>query len=285
MIDFFPKPKRPYVIVAPAYDETSAGVRALHHLCHALNLAGYPAGIALMEGKPGPHAFHPGLVTPLPAWVDDNSIVVYPDLLGDLNPLNAKNVVRFLLYYAGRLGAQSKNFAPTDAIWAWSRRIAQDIGTDNVMTVPVVNTKVFHPPEEGAPRKGALVYARKYQSVFGGKLLPVSDGALELTGEGRTTEQVADMLRKAEVLFVYENSTIIREATVCGCPVVCVWNEHFTEVLDDAEFQMGGVVDDIADLDKARATLRAQGTIHLAAFHRFEQALRQFITQTQGMNP
>ena len=34
---------RPYVIVAPGYTEKSAGVRALHLLCHLLNEMAVPA--------------------------------------------------------------------------------------------------------------------------------------------------------------------------------------------------------------------------------------------------
>lgn len=90
MIDFNPPAKRPYVIVAPAYDAKSESTRVLHHLCHALNLRGAPAYIALIGAKPEKGAFHPGLLTPLPAWLDPDAIVLYPPNLLEANPLKAR---------------------------------------------------------------------------------------------------------------------------------------------------------------------------------------------------
>jgi len=90
MIDFNPPAKRPYVIVAPSYDPMTESTRVLHELCHALNLAGAPAYIALVGAKPEKGAFHPGLLTPLPAWLDPDAIVLYPPHLLEVNPLKAR---------------------------------------------------------------------------------------------------------------------------------------------------------------------------------------------------
>ena len=90
MIDFNPPAKRPIVIVAPAFNAHDESARIPHHLCHALNLAGQPAYIALLGAKAEKGAFHPGLVTPLPAWLDPDVIVLYPPHLLEANPLKAR---------------------------------------------------------------------------------------------------------------------------------------------------------------------------------------------------
>ena len=61
----YPETGDPYYIVAPSYIGTSAGVRALHLLCHSLNVSGRsayllpdPASVRLTFHT------HPDLLTP-----------------------------------------------------------------------------------------------------------------------------------------------------------------------------------------------------------------------------
>jgi hypothetical protein len=112
-----------FIIATPSYSGRFGGVMVLHQLCDALNRQGHSAAIALFGGT-GPHFnwaysdnpqfYHPDLIrTPL-AGPDANAaireflqdgFVIYPDLIPD-NPLNARFVVRYLLYINHQYKAQ-----------------------------------------------------------------------------------------------------------------------------------------------------------------------------------
>src|SRR5215471_20939854 len=49
---FWASPRHPYYIFCPDYRENSAGVLALHFLCHSLNLIGYEAYVTAQSVNP-----------------------------------------------------------------------------------------------------------------------------------------------------------------------------------------------------------------------------------------
>lgn len=84
-----PKPRHPYYIVAPRYVRTSAGIKVLHLLCHALNRAGERAYLITHLYYLPQYATHPELITPIltRATVEHDfaaglaPIVVYPETI------------------------------------------------------------------------------------------------------------------------------------------------------------------------------------------------------------
>ena len=144
-MNLFPHAGKPYYIAAPPYDTKSAGVKCLHILCHALNMKGQRAYIVPMGEMKASENY--GYVTPqAPAGtVWDDGIVVYPEIIVG-NPLGAKTVVRYLLYYAGAYGG-TKDFDLFDNVWAFSKPIARDAGIseDKILTIPSVDMQVFVP--------------------------------------------------------------------------------------------------------------------------------------------
>ena len=261
----FPKKTRPYYIATPSYEYRSSGVRTLHLLCHALNEAGYPA---FLVGTNEPfhvnHNLNTPVVTPFNQCIDP--IVVYPDIIKG-NPLGIRSVVRYLLAEKGKFGGDTE-FPETDQVWC-----ALPSYGENVMRIPVSDTGIFY--KDNSPRSGACFYSMKYDRICGNTLLPITDGATRLEG---TLEQLADILRRSAVCYVYELTSAMTEAALCGCPVVLVRTPFFNTI--DPTCMMGDVKWDDGEIVKICPDYLPEYT---EICHTWYGDLLNFIKLTQGM--
>ncbi len=233
-MNLFPKAQTPYYIFCPSYDYRSSGVRALHILCHALNEAGQRA--YLYPDNPI-WGSNPSLNTPainmLPEhmnYYNQNGvdpIIIYPDKIA-CNPLNAEKIVRYLLAPAGLYGGPTD--FPGEEVWSYLPGIAESQGNDRVLRVPVTDRNIFHTPKISLQgdhrREGLCFYSRKYDLIHGNRLLSLTADMRRI--EGRP-ENVAELLRNSRACYTYENSQIIQEAQLCGCPVVLIRTEYFNK--------------------------------------------------------
>lgn len=260
VINIFPKQKTPFFIWSPPYAHTSSGVRTLHLLCHLLNEAGEKAYI-VPSGHTG-YAINPFLNTPILTvdeqnFYGDNFIAVYSDVVIG-NPFNAKHVVRYLLAPRGAYGGDSI-FPDTDQIWGALPTIA-----DNVLRIPVSDPVIFYtnqgnrklyesdckkinlrlpkkewdkmfPPDP--IRSGSCFYSHKYEMHGNQPLLELTGGSTRLTG---SLENLANIMRKSEVCYIYEVTSAMTEAALCGCPVVLVRTPYFNTI--DPACMMGNVM-------------------------------------------
>src|SRR3989338_8054961 len=96
-----PEVRNPYYIVAANYIRTSAGIKSLHMLCHALNRRGERAYMALHPHYPASHGFNTDWLTPvLTSRIIQSDfergltpITIYPETIQG-NLFNAPMVVR-----------------------------------------------------------------------------------------------------------------------------------------------------------------------------------------------
>lgn len=270
----------PYFIYAPAYTHISSGVRALHLLCHFLNEAGEKA--YLVPDKIEGYAINPYLNTPLVEMQHVNycntcgvePIFVYPDIVIG-NPHGSKKVVRWLLAHAGKYGGD-KTFPETNKIWGYTTLIAHDAKTENVLFLPTYDTNIFYLPEKDIAREGACFYSHKYDKIHGNTLLPISGGAIRLEG---APEQLAEILRRSKICFVYELSEIITNAELCGCEVILVRTSYFKDLADSLDFEHAGArwSDEPDKVCKSNAWWELEH-----AWARFRKQLTYFITETQS---
>lgn len=184
------KNSNPYYILAPSYTVQSAGVKALHLLCHHLNMKGYSAFLVNVRLYDGGRKYEidPNLITPFltDAICDLHiekglvPIVIYPDIVVG-NPLNSNCVVRYLLHYAGFLGGQ-KNFPDNELVFCYTKKIANyaNASDKNTLFMPICNTEVFYPPNDGSVRQGSCFYASKYLSHHKGKLFDITKNSVEI---------------------------------------------------------------------------------------------------------
>lgn len=231
---FFNCVHSPYYIFSPQYTAKSAGGRALHHLCHALNEMGQEAYIIGCETE------CLTLRTPLLSVNDVlrhqqtamTPIMVYPEVVSG-NPLNMPLVVRWLLNQAGHLGGG--DFAGEDMIFSFSASYVKENSSAQLLNIPVINNAVFNNENNAFDenRQGACFYAHKYLAK-GYKLTEHAEQATSLCQDVQLTPQdIANILRRSEVLYCYEPSAIIGEAVLCGCPVIIIDSPFLTDNLSE----------------------------------------------------
>ena len=240
-LKLFNKLRAPYYIVTPPYTYNSSGVRALHLLAHALNISGERSYVVLQHKTQTPLT-SPSLITPvltpeiIKLYADKNiePIVIYPDKIVN-NPLNARKIIRYLLAPAGAYGGPTD--FPGEDVWSYLPGIAETQGNDQILRIPVTDTNIYNTPKvgSGSERKGYCFYSYKYDLIHamqGNKLLPITDGMRRIWN--MPPEEVAELLRASEACYTYENSQIIQEAQLCGCPVVLIRTPYFNEYLGKA---------------------------------------------------
>lgn len=220
----------PYYIASPEFNQTTAGVRALHYLCHILNEMGYEAYISTP-------IHNPWLRTPTltDEIIEKHQktrrlpITVYPETIRG-NPLQGKIIARWLLNKAGHLGGDKK-INSNELVFFWDEWTVQNERNNGQLFVPIVDGRVFN--EEGIEspkRTGFCYYAHKYLK-FGGKIPEnIKNNGISLCQDiPRSAEEIAKILRNTKVLYCYEPSSILAEAYHCGCPVMFVKTEYLDQ--------------------------------------------------------
>lgn len=288
----FPELRHPYYIVTPRYTNTSAGIKALHLLCHALNRAGERAYLVIHPNWYLKRPTHPDLLTPVltpEAQALDfkrglTPITVYPEVVTG-NPFLAPLVVRYVLNFPGLLGGDA-TFHPDEYLLGYSHALAEHLGVPHrVLFIPVSDTRIFKPtPRE--QRRGTCFYAGKHKDHHRGKLLPITAHSTEITRDlpdSQTPEQIAGLLRRSELFYCYENSALAIEALLCECPVVFLPNEYFKQSIGAAEIGWDGIAwgADPAEIARAKATVVAGRANYLGTYPAFLKALKSFIADTQ----
>jgi len=234
---------------------------------------------------------HPDLITPLltPDIVaahydaERTPIVVYPEIVGG-NPLKADCVVRYVLNYPGFLGGD-KSYAADEIVFAFSQCLADAIeNVSGILLFPVVDTNVFN---LGAPRTrhGTCFYASKYQSS-GHALFDLPPGAVEIlrdSPKAQSPEQIAELFRTSELFYCYEDTALILEANLCGCPCVIMPSDFFSEPLGVTEFGYDGIArnNSTQEIDRAIATVERVARTYADRSQEFFSQFATFIDITQ----
>lgn len=285
-----------FYIYTPRWINSSAGIKVLHYLCHALNCAGQDAYLVLSDypSKSSPRA-NGNLKTPILTTEQAHAhflsgrspITIYPETIPG-NPLGAACVVRYLLNYAGALGGESI-FPAKEYVVAFSQNIAKHYEDLNLLSgVP----KLFLPPVDPAEftfnrekKSFQLVYAGKYRSFVGSPAEVGDLPSVEIFRDGKNMQSRAELkklLSEASVLYCFENTSLITEAILSGTPVLLVKSEFFTEMIAEHELGHGGIRDiDASDaLQDANESIDEGALQYLQSFEYFQKSLSEFISET-----
>lgn len=225
---FFQTHFDPYYIYAPDYQHSSAGVRSLHYLCHALNELGCEAYIA-----PGTRT-NPALRTPVlsPEILKNHflagktPIAVQPETVGG-NFFETPHVAHWLLNRPGHLG--TKTSYEDKLVFFFSEWTLPPGINAELLTLPLMDVAIFNNEDNpyDTNREIECYYAHKYLG-FGHEVpLNIQERAISLCQNiPRTPTQIADILRKSRVLYCYEETALIAEALLCGCPVLMMPSDY-----------------------------------------------------------
>jgi len=210
-----------YFIVTPSYSTSSAGVKLLHMLCHALNQNGKHAKLIFTTTKEiyygNANCVCPELKTP-PAIqgvdiIDDNSIVIYPEVVTD-NPLNAKNVVRYFLYYDSKIMGKKVEVGARDFTISYSKQFypTAHYTLFSPQFNPIFNTLNTKPLKD---RQLDITYIGK-GNLYGNTSVIKNSLYIDRNWPAGQ-EQLSILLKQTRFFYTWDSVTsMIPEAVLCG---------------------------------------------------------------------
>ena len=285
----------PYYIVSDPYTRVSAGIKSLHLLCHHLNLTGIPAYMIVI-GKE--HNYSEGFVeadflTPILTQrsarihfaKNKTPIMVYPETVSG-NPYASPCVVRYVLNFPGLLGGD-KEYGSNELCFGYSKILAATTPyPENVICIPASDPRIFFPPSSQVKREGSCYYASKYKREHNGKLFEITKNSTEITSRmpnSQSPDEIADLFRKTELFYTYENTALALEARLCGCPAVFLPNEYLKSIIGFEEFGSDGFAWGASpdEIDKAKVSVHKAHKNYEMAIDNFQQQFIEFINLTQ----
>lgn len=245
--NFYSASHAPYYIQGLDYVQQSAGIRALHYLCHALNESGQEAYISCKVTAP--HLRTPLLTNAVRKRHEAagrEPVVVYPEVVSG-NPLSGRTVVRWLLNRPGHL-AGDKYYSDSDLLFFYDRNFLPEGMQGESLHIPTCDLSLFNNQDNPHDNARDLVcfYANKFLRK-GGKLTWHAQNATSLCQDQKLAHaEIAATLRRAKVLYVYEPTALMTEALLCGCPVVIVETDYLRENLNQTMHMphCGLIIDD-----------------------------------------
>ncbi len=211
------KQKR-YIIYAPVLSN-SMGVRVLYHLHDVLKKHGYEALIFCPDKQLSQYTY----IDRLDIVTRKHDIVIYPEVVKG-NPLGFNNVVRYVLFFPGKLGGNA-SYNKQELVVSWSREY---YARAPLLSFDLTNTQLFH--DAGLPKTQDCVFIHKR-----GKWKEVKelDGLVEITMEYPSTqEELAQLLKTTGTLYSYDhNSALLDEALLCGAKVKLVCEDGFSNYI------------------------------------------------------
>lgn len=239
------------LVWAPPF-QGSAGVRVLHRLCHLLRLAGHEAYISTKSTNPDWN-------TPYLERPDYNTVVIYPEIAMDQNPLNARLYVAYCLNRPGALGGTlpykngQSTFCYHEMFLDGVLKAVPDLPLKKIFTLGIISRQYFF---DDGNRNRTINACWVYKGAWIRNLhrFPGEESMMMLTFESaKTYMDLGNLLRSIKTLYSYDHeSALLIEAKLCGCEIVVMTPEGEQKVwnMDEIEVERH-VADDERDVDLA----------------------------------
>lgn len=247
-----------YIIMSVPYTENCGGIIVLHKLCDLLNEIGeraymFPATKAfhgnnivstlikrivylrLMRKEMQEYKINREWNAPLFPFLKalfslftNKYIVVYPEFFSN-NPLQAKNIVRYLLHNPGNFSAGKYEYGENELYFRYSGSFAKDFVpkkggkiSSKLITVSSTPSCYNRIGVDDSKRSGVAYCIRK----GAGKKL-IHDRKNEILIDGKSHEEIAEIFKSVECFVSYDSVTAYtRFACLCGCRSYVVLGEN-----------------------------------------------------------
>lgn len=241
--------KKKFVIFTPPYDENSGGIVVLHKLCHVLNELGFesyvkPYSYSYEVNKNNWKRFlfnlckwsilsslkrfkvNKAFNTPIynRSKVDESFIVVYPEVVFG-NPMEAKNVVRWLLHQPG-FHENHINYGKNELYYKFNSAIEDfyfpgSVTSRNELKVIHYPLEYYNLTNNSTERKGTAYCLRKGK----GKKI-IHDLTDSILIDGKNHAEVSEIFKKVKTFISYDTLTAYSIfAVLCGCESVVIPDE------------------------------------------------------------
>lgn len=203
----------------PPYDNTSGGITVMHYLCNLINQSDpnkYYAKVFMHNDLKYNNEFCIDFAKI--DEINDNTVVIYPEIISG-NPLNAKNVVRWILL---ELGIEMpidhyKNFGENDHIYYWETK---DLSDFKQLSCPWLNPIFYNKKVENENKqktcylikKGRLIH-KKISNIHPTDSICIDDLSLK---------EINEIFNECKYFYCYDpNSAYIIFSLICGCiPII-----------------------------------------------------------------
>ncbi|WAV88722.1 hypothetical protein NB647_07485 [Oxalobacter aliiformigenes] len=261
-----------FIIYTPVYNENIGGIIVLHKLCAILNKMGISAKLWHNNNPVKICSFstlknrirykiksffnHQKYKSPYKLDVASpkelkNAIVIYPEIT-DGNPLEAKKVVRWLLYTPGAFTGKI-NYGNNELFFYYNHQFVNKnfkFKVSGQLTV-TENMRDIYKQVNFAPRKGTCYMVRKGNKR---NLNYHPKDALQV--DGYSHRELADIFNKYEYFISYDLHTMYSNyAAMCGCKSIVVPESGKSpqEILNEQNYRPG-VAYGREDISRALAT-------------------------------
>ena len=244
-----------FIIYTPEYDENIGGIIVLHKLCHLLNELGEEAYLWI-HGEPPldwKKNFFKSLFrvikydfflrkkyikkfrineswnTPISKlfFFKNDFIVIYPEIYPG-NPLNAKKIIRWLLYKPGELG-RSKNFTNGELIFYYDEAFNdKNINKFNYKLKIIDFKRDIYFPKNDSKKKGFCYLMRKGENREIIKKFDLSKG---ICIDGLSHEEISKIFNTTKYLISFDLYTMYTTyAAMCNCIPIIIPDETISEM-------------------------------------------------------
>lgn len=308
--------ERNFLICAPSYSENNGGAIVLHKLCSLINQNGGHAYLfpftdnfefnkfnykkvlfkffkkhlrePFRKFKLNP-TFQTPVIKKLPIDISSDSwIVVYPEIIFG-NPLNGKNIVRWLLHNPGfnpETGKDTNNFFFGKnelyfRIGSWFKNFEYpgSVTSKNFLQIFHMPLDLYNNKNTSHHRNGVAYLLRKGEAK---KIIHDLDTSIRI--DGKKHEEIAHIFKSVKTFISYDPySTYSVFAALCDCDSIVVPDENVTEEqwMPQPERRYG-IAYGFENLEKSRLTRHLVVNRYLESEKLYKKNVAEFIEESNN---
>lgn len=231
------------------YHDSSGGLVALHQLAHLLAKQGQNSYIYSDKTFKGSSA---RIVSNIDFLRNDNTMVIYPEVING-NPLNIKNVTRWLLNTPGKLGGDGI-YNDNDLIFKYYDyfKAPNESKVNGELRTYNLKLDIFY--NKNYERSGDCYIIKKGRDKVLDKHKPEDINIDEFISD----EYLSEVFNKSERFICYDSMCFhLQQAALCGCIPVVIPDDNISkeEFVNKAPVNKYGIAYGFEDIDNAKNSL------------------------------